>query len=194
MYPHIVQTLLLGILAWTLASEAAEPQPHQKSGTPGPLPTTKASVAEKFKKLEAADDAALAEVDQWKQENNNARANGAGISQEQLEKRIQARLEPIRKSYQEFLSQHPDHAQAHLAYGCFLNERQDETGARSEWEKALELDPQNAAIYNNLAGSYSVQWNIQMAGALMAAIPTLLVYVLLGRFFLRGLLAGSLKG
>jgi glucose/mannose transport system permease protein len=47
---------------------------------------------------------------------------------------------------------------------------------------------------NNLAGSYSVQWNIQMAGALMAAIPTLLVYVLLGRFFLRGLLAGSLKG
>ena len=47
---------------------------------------------------------------------------------------------------------------------------------------------------NNLAGSYSVQWNIQMAGALMAALPTLLVYVLLGRFFLRGLLAGSLKG
>jgi len=47
---------------------------------------------------------------------------------------------------------------------------------------------------NNLAGSYSVQWNIQMAGALMAAVPTLLVYVLLGRYFLRGLLAGSLKG
>jgi glucose/mannose transport system permease protein len=47
---------------------------------------------------------------------------------------------------------------------------------------------------NNLAGSYSVQWNIQMAGAMMAALPTLLVYVLLGRFFLRGLLAGSLKG
>jgi glucose/mannose transport system permease protein len=47
---------------------------------------------------------------------------------------------------------------------------------------------------NNLAGSYSVQWNVQMAGALMAALPTLLVYVLLGRYFLRGLLAGSLKG
>ena len=30
--------------------------------------------------------------------------------------------------------------------------------------------------------------------ALMAALPTLLVYILLGRFFLRGLLAGSLKG
>jgi glucose/mannose transport system permease protein len=47
---------------------------------------------------------------------------------------------------------------------------------------------------NNLAGSYSVQWNVQMAGALLAALPTLLVYILLGRYFLRGLLAGSLKG
>ena len=43
---------------------------------------------------------------------------------------------------------------------------------------------------NNLAGSYSVQWNVQMAGALMAALPTLLVYILLGRYFLRGLLKG----
>ena len=47
---------------------------------------------------------------------------------------------------------------------------------------------------NNLAGSFRWQWNVQMAGALMAALPTLLVYILLGRFFLRGLLAGSLKG
>ena len=47
---------------------------------------------------------------------------------------------------------------------------------------------------NNLAGSFSVAWNVQMAGALIAAIPTLLIYVLLGRFFMRGLLAGSLKG
>jgi glucose/mannose transport system permease protein len=47
---------------------------------------------------------------------------------------------------------------------------------------------------NNLAGSFSVAWNVQMAGALIAALPTLLIYVLLGRFFMRGLLAGSLKG
>ena len=33
-----------------------------------------------------------------------------------------------------------------------------------------------------------------MAGALIAAIPTLLIYVLLGRYFTRGLLAGSVKG
>jgi glucose/mannose transport system permease protein len=47
---------------------------------------------------------------------------------------------------------------------------------------------------NNLAGSFSVEWNVQMAGALLAALPTLLVFILLGRYFVRGLLAGSLKG
>ncbi len=47
---------------------------------------------------------------------------------------------------------------------------------------------------NNLAGSYIVEWNVQMAGALLAALPTLLVYIFLGRYFMRGLMAGSLKG
>jgi len=47
---------------------------------------------------------------------------------------------------------------------------------------------------NNLAGSYIVEWNVQMAGALIAALPTLVVYIFLGRFFMSGLLAGSLKG
>ncbi len=46
----------------------------------------------------------------------------------------------------------------------------------------------------NIAGSQYTMWNVQMAGALLVAIPTLLVYILLGRYFLRGLLAGSLKG
>ncbi len=46
----------------------------------------------------------------------------------------------------------------------------------------------------NISGSQYTQWNVQMAGALLVALPTLLVYVFLGRYFLRGLLAGSLKG
>lgn len=53
--------------------------------------------------------------------------------------------------------------------------------------------PVTVALYN-LAGSYIVEWNVQMAGALLAAAPTLLVYIFLGRYFLRGLLAGALKG
>ena len=47
---------------------------------------------------------------------------------------------------------------------------------------------------NNMAGSQIISWNVQMAGSLLAALPTLLVYIFLGRYFLRGLLAGSLKG
>ncbi|SFO97445.1 carbohydrate ABC transporter permease [Salibacterium halotolerans] len=46
----------------------------------------------------------------------------------------------------------------------------------------------------NLSGSQIVEWNVQMAGALLAAMPTLLVYILLGKYFVRGLLAGSVKG
>jgi len=46
----------------------------------------------------------------------------------------------------------------------------------------------------NLSGSQIVQWNVQMAGALLTALPTLLVYIFLGKYFVRGLLAGSVKG
>ncbi len=47
---------------------------------------------------------------------------------------------------------------------------------------------------NNMAGSQIIAWNVQMAGAFLAAVPTLLVYIFLGRYFLRGLMAGALKG
>jgi len=47
---------------------------------------------------------------------------------------------------------------------------------------------------NNMAGSQIISWNVQMAGSFLAALPTLLVYIFLGQYFLRGLLAGSLKG
>ncbi len=47
---------------------------------------------------------------------------------------------------------------------------------------------------SELAGGEAVQWNLPMAGALLAALPTLAVYIFLGRYFIRGLLAGSVKG
>ncbi|TDO95197.1 carbohydrate ABC transporter membrane protein 2 (CUT1 family) [Halanaerobium saccharolyticum] len=46
----------------------------------------------------------------------------------------------------------------------------------------------------NLAGSQVVQWNVQMAGALLTALPPLIVYILFGKYFIKGMLAGSVKG
>jgi glucose/mannose transport system permease protein len=58
---------------------------------------------------------------------------------------------------------------------------------------SVDSRPMTVAL-QNLSGSQIVEWNVQMAGAFLTALPTLLVYILLGRFFIRGLLAGSVKG
>ena len=49
---------------------------------------------------------------------------------------------------------------------------------------------------NNLANtSSSVKaYNVDMAAALIAGLPTMLVYALAGRYFVRGLTAGAVKG
>jgi glucose/mannose transport system permease protein len=47
---------------------------------------------------------------------------------------------------------------------------------------------------NGLAGSLLAHYEVQMAGALLTALPPLVIYIVLGRYFIRGLLAGSLKG
>lgn len=46
---------------------------------------------------------------------------------------------------------------------------------------------------NNLSGNFSVSWNAVMSGAVVAALPTLLLYLLLSRFFVQGLTVGSVK-
>ncbi len=72
------------------------------------------------------------------------------------------------------------------------------TSAWNDFLFAVVLtEPSNWPItvaLNNMAGSQIIEWNVQMAGAFLAALPTLLVYVLLGKYFLRGLMAGALKG
>jgi glucose/mannose transport system permease protein len=71
------------------------------------------------------------------------------------------------------------------------------TSIWNEFLFAITIAQQQQVItvaLQNLAGSLLAQYQIQMAGSLLAAAPTLLVYILLGRYFVRGLLAGSLKG
>jgi len=49
---------------------------------------------------------------------------------------------------------------------------------------------------NNLANTSSSvkEYNVDMAAALIAALPTLVVYVVAGKYFVRGLTAGAVKG
>lgn len=56
-----------------------------------------------------------------------------------------------------------------------------------------ELQPITVAL-RNLSGSQIKEWNIVMAGTIIAALPPLLIYIIMGRYFIRGLLAGSVKG
>lgn len=46
---------------------------------------------------------------------------------------------------------------------------------------------------NNLIGTTTVDYSELMAGAILVAAPTVVLYLLLGRFFVRGLTAGAVK-
>jgi len=55
--------------------------------------------------------------------------------------------------------------------------------------------PITVALNNIVNSSTGVkEYNLDMAAAIIAGLPTLLVYVFAGRYFIRGLTAGSVKG
>ena len=70
-----------------------------------------------------------------------------------------------------------------------------------EAQLTFEIAPHGRASFiqrfsrmRHTTGSFVTPYNVQMAAALLASLPTLIVYILLGRYFMRGLMAGALKG
>ncbi|MDX1655033.1 MAG: carbohydrate ABC transporter permease [Candidatus Competibacteraceae bacterium] len=60
---------------------------------------------------------------------------------------------------------------------------------------AGDAQPITVALNNLVNTSTGVkEYNVDMAAAIIAALPTLLVYVVAGKYFVRGLTAGSVKG
>lgn len=58
-----------------------------------------------------------------------------------------------------------------------------------------QSQPMTVALNNLVQSSTGVkEYNVHFAGAILAALPTLLVYIVAGRYFVRGLMAGSVKG
>ncbi len=58
-----------------------------------------------------------------------------------------------------------------------------------------DSNPVTVALNNIVATSTGVkEYNVDMAAAIIAALPTLLVYIIAGKYFVRGLSAGAVKG
>ena len=55
--------------------------------------------------------------------------------------------------------------------------------------------PMTVALNNLVSSSTGVkEYNVHFAGAVLAALPTLIVYIVSGRYFVRGLMAGAVEG
>ena len=100
------------------------------------------------------DDAAQAEVDKWIVDNDAFATKGAGVPREEMRRRILDRFGPVDKAYQDFIQQHPTNSRARVAYASFLGDTKSEDAAEEQLEKALAVDTNNPAIYNNLANIY----------------------------------------
>ena len=59
----------------------------------------------------------------------------------------------------------------------------------------VDSQPVTVALNNLVSSSTGVkEYNVHFAGAVLAALPTLIVYIVSGRYFVRGLMAGAVKG
>ncbi|MDB6178279.1 carbohydrate ABC transporter permease [Paracoccus sp. Z330] len=60
---------------------------------------------------------------------------------------------------------------------------------------SYDSTPITVALNNLVNSSTGVkEYNVHFAGAILAALPTLIVYIVSGRYFVRGLMAGAVKG
>jgi glucose/mannose transport system permease protein len=59
----------------------------------------------------------------------------------------------------------------------------------------IGTQPMTVILANTVITSFgAVQYNVDMAAALLTAIPPLIVYFALGRFFVQGITSGAIKG
>ena len=146
---------LVGALVATNQPLAVSNLIEQNAGVSVSIPNPDDPAEKELHRLMIEDDAAMAEVDKWIRDNDAFAAQGAGETKEELNARIMARLNVVRKDYQDLLQRYPDFARGHLAYASFLNNISDEKGGMLENEKARQLDPKNPAAWNNLGNFYS---------------------------------------
>lgn len=149
--------LLIGLLSALVATNppgAVSNFVQQKTGLRVAIADVNDPVEQAYQKLMDDDDSAQAEVDEWIKERNKSGVPQMDVEKASLNARIKRRFQPVIKGYDDFLRDHPDHVNARIAYGSFLNDIGEEDSAEAQWKKASEIDPKNPAPWNNLANHY----------------------------------------
>ncbi len=147
--------LTIGLLSALLATnppQAVSNLVQEHTGVALPIVNVSDPAAKQLRDLMIADDAALAEVNDWMSTNTIASTNAPAIAE--FKQRVRARFDVVKQAYESFLRNHPDNARGFLAYGSFLNDIGDEEGAKVQYENSRQLDPKNPAVWNQLANYY----------------------------------------
>jgi tetratricopeptide (TPR) repeat protein len=145
--------LLMGVISASAPAEVTNAVP-QKTGAPAQAVNPTDPVEKEYQEVLAEDDATQDQIEKWSKEADAAAGAGNPQPKLTLRARVSQRLQTVKKSYDDFLQRHPNHARARLAYGSFLNDTGQEEGAVVQWDKARILDPANPAAWNNLANYY----------------------------------------
>ena len=166
-FPHKVRRVRPILLLLCLVSAAgAQPVATNRPAVAGAVGGTNVPAAEavelEFRQLVAADARALEEVEQWV---HLPQGGGGGAA---LRKRMDERFAGVRRAYEDFLRRHPGHARARVAFGNFLNESGEEDAAKTQWEQALVITPNDAELFNNLANFFGHRGPVKQAFAYYA--------------------------
>ncbi|MDP6795522.1 MAG: tetratricopeptide repeat protein [Verrucomicrobiota bacterium] len=146
---NIFSAALLLSLIQTVAGEA-KPAPNE-------------AVEREFRKLLELDDKVHDEVDEWIRDNAKLAEKQAGTDPASLSLQVRHRLSKVGEAYEAFLNRHSGHVRARLAYGSFFSDLNEIDKAMAQWEKALELAPNNPVAWNNLGKAHGRQGNIPEA-------------------------------
>jgi tetratricopeptide (TPR) repeat protein len=152
-----MSSLLIGLLGALMATNQPAAVSNlllQSTGISLKAPHSNDPVEKALDQILEQDDAAQAEVDKWITDNNAFAEKGAGVPGEEMRRRILERFAPVEKAYQDFIHQYPTNSRALVAYASFLGDTKSEDAAEEQLDKALEVDTNNPAIYNNLANIY----------------------------------------
>lgn len=152
-----VSNLLIGVLGALVATNQPAALSNLVTQTTGISVTainTNDPVEQELSKIEDDDDAAMTQVDGWIRENQQFAAQGAGIPNAELNRRIRERFDVCKKAYEDFINRHPKHARARIAYASFLDDLGEEDAGYDQLLKARDIDPSLPSVWNQLGNYY----------------------------------------